>query len=133
MTTNNLPHNDLSPRLSRFLSINTLLYVALILALAASLQHVAFAFASTNGGNWLEAYISAVAIDLGLLALAAAISKRARARRPTCIPGDPATLKLANDTREAKQQARREQLMILHRATAMTRTQLAETLGVSES
>jgi transcriptional antiterminator len=49
------------------------------------------------------------------------------------IPGDPNALKLANDTREAKQQARREQLMMLHRATAMTRAQLAETLGVSES
>jgi len=223
MTTNNLPHNDLYPRLSRFLSINTLLYVALILALVASLQHVAFAFASTNGGNWLEAYISAVAIDLGLLALAAGIAKRVKARRPTWplwlgvalfsaisiyanwlsgmvhltpieangwgqhlvnlrpillsavlpilviylseivstdhtaaravaekeakrstkrlgspangsfIPGDPDALKLANDTREAKQQARREQLMMLHRATDMTRAQLAETLGVSES
>lgn len=65
----------------KIFSLNTLLYLALILALLSSLGHVAYAFATTNGNNWYEAYISAIAIDLGLLALAAGISKRKRERR----------------------------------------------------
>lgn len=68
---------------AKIVSLNTLLYVALILALLSSLNHVALAFATTNGNNWIEAYVSAVAIDLGLLALAAGINKRKISQRTT--------------------------------------------------
>ncbi len=69
--------------LYQLFSIQTLLYIALVLALIASLGHVAFAFSTTNGNNWAEAYISAIAIDLGLLALAVGIHKRVKAKRST--------------------------------------------------
>jgi Trp operon repressor len=68
---------------ARLFSLNSLLYLALLLALLSSLGHVAFAFSTVNGSNWIEAYISAVAIDLGLLALAAGINKRKSERRGT--------------------------------------------------
>ena len=69
--------------MGRFLNTQHLLWVALVLALASSLGHVAYAFSTVNGGNWVEAYISAVAIDLGLLALAHGIAKRRSDRRGT--------------------------------------------------
>lgn len=64
-------------------NLNNLLYLALILALLSSLGHVAFAFSTVNGGNWPEAYVSAIAIDVGLLALAAGINQRKTQRRGT--------------------------------------------------
>lgn len=70
---------------ARILSIQTLLYVALVLALLSSLQHVAFAFSTVNGNNWLEAYLSAIAIDVGLLALAAGINRRKAQKRNTTM------------------------------------------------
>lgn len=63
--------------------LNSLLYLALLLALLSSLGHVAYAFTTVNGANWTEAYISAVAIDIGLLALAAGINQRKGQRRDT--------------------------------------------------
>lgn len=69
--------------IKKFFTINTLLYLALIMALVASLKHVAYAFSTTNGSDWIESYISAITIDLGLLALAAAIAYRARIKRST--------------------------------------------------
>lgn len=65
----------------KFFNLTNLLYLALVLALFASLNHVAYAFSTVNGGNQFEAYVSAIAIDLGLLALAAGINKRKRERR----------------------------------------------------
>lgn len=70
---------------AKILNIQTLLYLALVLALVSSLSHVAFAFATTNGHNWTEAYLSAVAIDVGLLALAAGINRRKAQRRGTIV------------------------------------------------
>lgn len=64
-------------------SLQNLLYLALVLALFASLNHVAYAFSTVNSGNQIEAYVSAIAIDLGMLALAAGINKRRRERRST--------------------------------------------------
>ena len=64
-------------------NLNTLLYVALLLALLSSLGHVAFAFSTVNGGNWTEAYLSAIAIDVGLLGLAAGINLRKAQHRGT--------------------------------------------------
>lgn len=68
---------------AKVFNLNNLLYLALILALVSSLGHVAFAFSTVNGSNWIEAYISAIAIDLGMLALAAGINKRKKERRST--------------------------------------------------
>lgn len=68
---------------AKFWHLNSLLYLALLLALLSSLGHVAFAFSTVNGDNWAEAYISAVAIDIGLLALAAGINQRKGQRRDT--------------------------------------------------
>jgi DNA-binding CsgD family transcriptional regulator len=70
-------------KLLKLWNLNTLLYLALVLALLSSLGHVAYAFSTVNGSNWAEAYISAIAIDLGLLALAAGINKRKSERRGT--------------------------------------------------
>lgn len=62
--------------------INTTLWLAYLLALAASLGHVAATFnrferPDAQYGGWL----AAVAVDLGLAALAYAIQQRKRARR----------------------------------------------------
>lgn len=64
-----------------FFNLTNLLYLTLVLALASSLRHVAYAFATTNGGNYWEAYCSAIAIDLGLLAMAASINHRKKANK----------------------------------------------------
>jgi DNA-binding CsgD family transcriptional regulator len=58
------------------MTLNSLLYISLILALVASLSHVAFAFSTVNNGDMLSGYISAVAVDLGMLALAGGINRR---------------------------------------------------------
>lgn len=63
----------------------TLLYIALPLALLSSLRHVAYAFSTTNGGNWIEAYLSAIAIDVGLMALAVGINQRKKTGQNTLI------------------------------------------------
>lgn len=63
-------------------SIRSLLYLALVLALLASLGHVAYAFATVNDGSMITGYMSAVAIDIGLLALAAGINVRRANDRP---------------------------------------------------
>lgn len=70
---------------TKLFTIQTLLYLALVLALLSSLRHVAFAFSTVNGGNWPESYLSAVAIDIGLLALAAGINRRKAQHRNTRI------------------------------------------------
>ncbi len=61
------------------------LWLALILALVGSLRHVAWAFATLEGGNVVAGYIQAVAVDVGLASLAYAIHQRRRERRPTRI------------------------------------------------
>jgi hypothetical protein len=70
---------------AKLFNVQNLLYVALILALVSSLGHVAFAFATTNGNNYIEAYLSAIAVDVGLLALAAGINRRKAQRRNTWL------------------------------------------------
>lgn len=69
--------------MTKHLNVKTFLYLALVLALLSSLAHVAYAFSTVNGGNWLEAYISAIAIDVGLVALALGITKRKEAGQRT--------------------------------------------------
>ena len=53
-----------------------LLNLSLILALAASLHHVAYAFSSVNGGSLVAGYTSAIALDVGLISLAIGIKTR---------------------------------------------------------
>lgn len=61
-------------------------WLALVLALAGSVEHVAWSFTTLEQGNWPGmGYIQALAIDLGLLALALGIQERRRARRRTLL------------------------------------------------
>lgn len=69
-------------RISRFISVENLLWLSLILALAGSLKHLANVFASVDG-NTLMGWVQAVAIDAGLFALAYSIRVRRVARRST--------------------------------------------------
>ncbi len=71
--------------MKKIFNLNSLLYIALVTALFSSLSHVAFAIGSVNGGNMVEAYASAIAIDLGLMALAAGIMQRKKAHMKTGI------------------------------------------------
>ena len=57
------------------------MWLALVLALLGSLNHVAWAFASLEGGNLAWGYVQAVAVDIGLFALAYSIQQRRRERR----------------------------------------------------
>ena len=64
--------------------INGFLWLAYILALSASVSHVAGAFATIHApGEWAAGWAAAVAIDAGLAALAYSIQQRKRAKRPT--------------------------------------------------
>jgi hypothetical protein len=67
----------------RFATVQTLLWVALVLALVGSLRHVAWSFGGLEGGDLLAGYIQAIAVDVGLLALALAIQGRKRQKRGT--------------------------------------------------
>lgn len=66
----------------KFLNVESLLWLALALALAGSLKHLAAVFASVDG-NHLMGWIQAVAIDSGLFALAYSIRTRKADRRTT--------------------------------------------------
>ena len=61
------------------------LWLALALALVGSLRHVAWTFATLERGNMVAGYIQAVAVDIGLFALAYMIQQRRRERRPTRV------------------------------------------------
>ena len=64
------------------LNVQTLLWLALALALAGSLRHVAHTFTSIDGDN-VWGLVQAVAIDAGLFALALGITQRRRVNRPS--------------------------------------------------
>jgi hypothetical protein len=66
----------------KFFSIQALLWLALALALVGSLRHVAHTFASIDA-NTTWGWVQAVAVDVGLFALALAITQRRRAKRRT--------------------------------------------------
>ena len=69
-----------SYRISNIFNVNGLLWLALVLALAGSLKHLAATFTSIDG-NTFFGYIQAVAIDAGLFALAYSIKVRKVAKR----------------------------------------------------
>jgi hypothetical protein len=64
--------------------INTVLWGAFILAMGASIQHLAWTFGTVEraGFEWLG-WIPAIAVDAGLAALAYTIQQRKKAKRPT--------------------------------------------------
>jgi cation transport ATPase len=66
--------------ISKLFNVQSLLWLALILALAGSLKHLAAIFASIDG-NTFFGWLQAVAIDAGLFALAYSIKVRKVARR----------------------------------------------------
>lgn len=59
------------------------LWIALVLSLLGSVDHVAWAFSTLHGGNMARGYVQAVAVDVGLAALAVGIQVRRRSNRPT--------------------------------------------------
>lgn len=59
------------------------LWVALFGAMAGSLQHVAWSFATLSKGNLLSGYVQAIAVDIGIAALAFGIQRRKAQKRPT--------------------------------------------------
>lgn len=67
--------------MKKLLNIQSLLWLALALALAGSLKHLAAIFASVDG-NTLMGWLQAIAIDTGLFALAYSIRKRRADKRP---------------------------------------------------
>jgi hypothetical protein len=60
---------------SNLFSVQTLLWLALLLALAGSLRHLAAMFASIDG-NLFYGYLSAIAVDAGLFALSYSVRQR---------------------------------------------------------
>jgi hypothetical protein len=63
--------------IKRINPVQLFLWIALVLALLGSLRHVAHTFASIDG-DWGWGLMQAVAVDVGLLALALAIMQRRR-------------------------------------------------------
>lgn len=61
------------------------IWLALLLALVGSLRHVAWTFSTLENGNLGAGYVQAVAVDLGLVALALGIQQRRRQRRGTLV------------------------------------------------
>lgn len=68
--------------MKRLFDVQSLLWLALLLALSGSLKHLAAIFASVDG-NVFMGWLQAVAIDAGLFALAYSIRQRKAARRST--------------------------------------------------
>jgi MFS family permease len=60
-------------------------WMALVLALAGSLRHVAWSFSTLEHGDMLAGYVQAVAVDIGLAVLALGIQQRRRQRRGTAV------------------------------------------------
>lgn len=68
---------------TKVLSVQALLWAALVLALVGSLRHVAWGFSTLEQGDLIAGYVQAVAVDLGLFALALGIQNRKRQGRAT--------------------------------------------------
>jgi hypothetical protein len=66
-------------------AISAGVWLALVLALAGSLRHVAWAFSTLEHGDMTAGYIQAIAVDVGLMMLALGIQQRRRQRRRTTV------------------------------------------------
>jgi MFS family permease len=62
-----------------------ILWLALLLALVGSLRHVAWGFATLERGDAIAGYVQAIAVDIGLFAIALGIQQRRRQRRSTLV------------------------------------------------
>lgn len=67
--------------MTKLLNVNSLLWLALVLALAGSLRHLAEMFASIDG-NLVYGYLSAIAVDAGLFSLSYSVKLRKAEKRP---------------------------------------------------
>jgi hypothetical protein len=67
----------------KLFSVQSLLWLALVLALVGSLRHVAWGFSTLEQGDLIAGYVQAVAVDIGLFALAIGIQQRRRESRGT--------------------------------------------------
>lgn len=67
--------------MTKHANIQSLLWLALALALAGSLKHLAAIFASVDGNHFMG-WLQAVAIDAGLFALAYSLRQRKADKRP---------------------------------------------------
>jgi hypothetical protein len=67
---------------NKIVNVQTLLWIALALALLGSLKHLAVVFSSVDGST-LMGWIQAIAIDAGVFALSMVLQKRRQAARPT--------------------------------------------------
>lgn len=68
--------------MTKYLNTQSLLWLALVLAMIGSLKHLTAVFASVDG-DYLFGLIQAVAVDAGLFALAYSIRQRKAANKPT--------------------------------------------------
>lgn len=69
----------------KLFSVQTLLWLALLLALVGSLRHVAWGFSTLENGDLYAGYVQAVAVDVGLFSLAIGIQQRRRQGRGTGV------------------------------------------------
>lgn len=68
--------------MTKYLNTQSLLWLALVLAMIGSLKHLTAVFASVDG-DYLFGLIQAVAVDAGLFALAYSIRQRKATNKPT--------------------------------------------------
>jgi len=71
--------------LRKVFSVQSLLWLALVLALVGSLRHVAWGFSTLEQGDLVAGYVQAVAVDVGLFSLAIGINQRKRQGRGTIV------------------------------------------------
>lgn len=69
--------------MKKLLKTQNLLWLALFLALIGSLRHVAWGFSTLEQGDLLWGYVQAIAVDVGLFALAIGIQQRRKQERGT--------------------------------------------------
>jgi hypothetical protein len=94
MTEHNLPHNTPARNgqaltqstqsvvtIKKIFNVQALLWLALILALVGSLRHVAWGFSTLEQGDLTAGYIQAIAVDIGLFALAIGIQQHRKQGR----------------------------------------------------
>ncbi len=83
MSTSSISQSNVSNnRITKIINIQAALYFALALALAGSLNHMAHTFASVDK-NIFMGWVQALAVDVGLLAIAYSINKRKAQKRST--------------------------------------------------
>lgn len=71
--------------MKKLLQENSLLWLALALALFGSLTHVAWSFSTLENGNLFMGFVQAIAVDVGLFAIAVGIQRARREGRRTLM------------------------------------------------